>query len=322
MSDAKTERLINLTLALLATKRYLTKSEIFRTVAGYEGSPETMERMFERDKDDLRSLGLEISVAEIDPYFQDEAGYRIESSTYALNLGELSSKDVAILSAAAALWQSSILSEASRSALRKLNSLGIPADFSGVSQFQFKFNERTDSLEKVLLAIEESREISFSYRKRDEFNESQRRLQPYALTLWQGYWYVAGRDCDRENIRIFKLARISGEIELSKKGALFSRPFDFSIHDVITSPKVSEHGESDSALVAIEKGRALHLRKISHLLREEAGQDICQIDYLDQGRLLREILRAGDAVTILSPEGLIHSYREKLSAFAEGVERG
>ena len=56
----KIERLINLTIALLATKRYLTKSEIFNTVEGYEGSAESKERMFERDKDDLRSLGIEM----------------------------------------------------------------------------------------------------------------------------------------------------------------------------------------------------------------------------------------------------------------------
>ena len=58
MSDQKTERLINLTLALLSSKRYLTKSEIFKNVAGYSGSAETMERMFERDKDDLRNLNI------------------------------------------------------------------------------------------------------------------------------------------------------------------------------------------------------------------------------------------------------------------------
>ena len=62
----KIERLINLTIALLATKRYLTKSEIFRSVEGYEGSAETKERMFERDKDDLRSLGIEIEVGSFD----------------------------------------------------------------------------------------------------------------------------------------------------------------------------------------------------------------------------------------------------------------
>jgi len=74
MSAQKTERLINLTLALLATKKYLTKSEIFSTVAGYTGSPETMERMFERDKDELRELGIEIEVGGLDPLFEDDQG--------------------------------------------------------------------------------------------------------------------------------------------------------------------------------------------------------------------------------------------------------
>jgi len=61
----------------LATKRYLTKSEIFTSVEGYEGSAETKERMFERDKDDLRSLGIEIEVGSFDPLFNDEAGIKI-----------------------------------------------------------------------------------------------------------------------------------------------------------------------------------------------------------------------------------------------------
>jgi proteasome accessory factor B len=78
----KTERLVNLTIALLATKRYITKSEIFRTVDGYEGSDESKERMFERDKDDLRNLGIEIEVGTFDPLFEDESGYRIKPENY------------------------------------------------------------------------------------------------------------------------------------------------------------------------------------------------------------------------------------------------
>jgi proteasome accessory factor B len=81
----KIERLINLTIALLATKRYLTKSEIFKSVEGYEGSPETKERMFERDKDDLRSLGIEIEVGSFDPLFNDEAGTRSNKRSINLN---------------------------------------------------------------------------------------------------------------------------------------------------------------------------------------------------------------------------------------------
>ena len=80
MSDRKAERLINLTLALLATKRYLKKSEILRSVSGYECSAEAQERMFERDKDDLRSLGIEIQVGDLDVFFEDEPGYRIPQS--------------------------------------------------------------------------------------------------------------------------------------------------------------------------------------------------------------------------------------------------
>ncbi len=97
MSAQKTERLINLTLALLATKRYLIKSEIFKTVAGYSGSPETMERMFERDKDELRSLGIAIEVKGIDPLFEDEQGYLIRSETFQLSENEFTKEELLYL---------------------------------------------------------------------------------------------------------------------------------------------------------------------------------------------------------------------------------
>jgi len=101
----KIERLINLTIALLATNRYLTKTEIFRTVEGYEGNPETKERMFERDKDDLRSLGITIDVGSFDPLFADEPGYRIKAESYQLDLGEITPTEISLLSLAADAWQ-------------------------------------------------------------------------------------------------------------------------------------------------------------------------------------------------------------------------
>ena len=39
--------------------------------------------MFERDKDDLRSLGVPIEVGSIDPFFEDEPGYRIRADAFA-----------------------------------------------------------------------------------------------------------------------------------------------------------------------------------------------------------------------------------------------
>ena len=81
----KSERLVNLVIALLATRRSLTKNEIFRTIDGYDGSEESMERMFERDKDELRSLGIEIEVSGLDPLFDDELGYRIKPENFAMD---------------------------------------------------------------------------------------------------------------------------------------------------------------------------------------------------------------------------------------------
>ena len=114
MSAQKTERLINLTLALLATKRYLTKSEIFKAVAGYSGSAETMERMFERDKDELRSLGIAIEVKGIDPLFEDEQGYLIRSETFQLSENEFTKEELLYLTMAANLWHDSALGSDSR----------------------------------------------------------------------------------------------------------------------------------------------------------------------------------------------------------------
>ncbi|MCX6435009.1 MAG: WYL domain-containing protein, partial [Actinobacteria bacterium] len=125
MSSRKSERLINLTIALLATKRFLTKDEIFRTIEGYEGNAEAKERMFERDKEDLRSLGISIEVGELDPLFNDESGYRITPESYVLNLGELNGSDIALLSLATDAWRDVAFSEWGLSARLKLASLGI-----------------------------------------------------------------------------------------------------------------------------------------------------------------------------------------------------
>ena len=61
MSSARAERLVNLVLCLLSTRQYLTAERIRATVPGYEPdrpSDEAFFRMFERDKAELRDLGV------------------------------------------------------------------------------------------------------------------------------------------------------------------------------------------------------------------------------------------------------------------------
>ena len=86
MAAAKTERLLNLVIALLSTRRALPRAVVRERVAAYRDAPneETFERMFERDKEELRALGIPVLTEDLDAYFSDEPAYRIDRGEYAL----------------------------------------------------------------------------------------------------------------------------------------------------------------------------------------------------------------------------------------------
>ena len=80
---AKTERLLNLVICLLYTRQPLSKQRIRAAVPQYgeAASDEAFDRMFERDKDELRDLGIPLRAEAIDPLFDDETGYRLVQAT-------------------------------------------------------------------------------------------------------------------------------------------------------------------------------------------------------------------------------------------------
>ena len=177
----KTERLVNLTIALLATKRYITKSEIFRTVEGYEGSAESKERMFERDKDDLRNLGIDIEVGSFDPLFEDEAGYRIKPDSYQFQLGDITSQEVSLLSLAAEAWRGAALDGSALTALRKLHAIGIESDLDSIPELAPHVNTRDKNLQLAITAINSKRKITFQYLS-ESLEVQNRKVAPAFLT--------------------------------------------------------------------------------------------------------------------------------------------
>ena len=304
MSDAtsskvinkKPERLINLTLALLAAKRYITKDEIFDSVAGYEGRRDAQERMFERDKDDLRSLGIEIEVGNLDPFFEDEPGYRIRSDSYALSISDLTSEEVALLSLAASLWHESVLSDASHNALRKLKSLGIPADFSAIGALQPKFEEPQAFFDAILIAIENRQALVFEY---SSSQRKRRTVHPYTLTLWNGSWYLVAFDCDRKDLRTFKISRFLSQPSPEGKKKSFEIPPDFHVKRSLMS---DESSDVTLAQVRIRKGHALTLRESGTLVSDEGEFDLYEFKVESVDSFVRELLWHSDHVVAISPE--------------------
>src|SRR5687767_15701271 len=129
MSTAKTERLMNLLIMLLVQKRFVAKQRI-REILYADATSEAFERMFERDKEELRSLGVPIEVGNMDAYFDDEPGYRIRPDEFALPDISLTADEAAVIGLATRVWEHARLAEATTEAVRKLTALGVPLDVS------------------------------------------------------------------------------------------------------------------------------------------------------------------------------------------------
>lgn len=309
MSSAKTERLVNLTMALLGTKRYMTKSEIFRRVSGYSGSGETKERMFERDKDDLRTLGIEIEVASHDPLFEDEVGYRIRPELFQLR-EKFDSEELGLVSLALGLIADSELGDATYSLNRRINSLAV----SPITPEEFRLSEINvieNGLSELLKALSERRTVTFSYRKEGASKGESRRVNPLGLSAWRGSWYLVGEDLDRDDVRVFKLSRISSQIETSGSSNSYVIPADFSIKDYLVMLKPGEY----SVKVKVRRALALNLRNLAESITQlDDDWDLLNVNFKGIEQALREILWLG-------PDAVVQEPAELRSAVVASLEK-
>lgn len=307
MSDQKTERLINLTLALLATKRFLTKNEIFRIVAGYSGSIETMERMFERDKDELRKLSIEIEVRGIDPLFEDEQGYLIRSQTFHFSQDEFNQEELMILMMAANLWHDSALKENSKGALLKIQSFSGPIESNSISTPVIRDQESASMLSSAFDAVDAQMEVSFSYKG------TSRTVKPYGLYTRDGFWYLVAED--KTEIKSFKLMRIEGSIIKSSTQPRFSKPENFDLSKYVSGTR-NEEKLLARVLVRKEQAHTLRSKFLVDTYNEE--WDLLSMPYVYEQELIETILWHGDNLIVISPLNLRRQIVSKLEQVKNG----
>ena len=313
MPIEKAERLINLTMALLAAQRYIKKSQIFAVVAGYSGSAEAMERMFERDKDDLRNLGIVIEVGGLDPLFDDEPGYRIKQSKYALALENLTAAELSLLAIAAKTWQDATFSNSAQSALRKLRSLGIENDATNYvdAPFHIKINDSNFAL--LWSATIAAQTLIFEYPNQSN-QLAEREIQPYGIAAWRGQWYLVGRDIAKNAIRVFKVARIAPGCKVGGKVGAFKLPIDFDIsHHLV----MLQDPPQIPVILHVRKERCHGLRQKSKIIRNDVEWDELQFIENNRPQTIQEILWYGPDVVVISPKELKMSVVASLQEMAK-----
>jgi len=306
----KSERLVNLTIALLATTRWLSKSEIYQSIDGYNGDLDAKERMFERDKEELRNLGIEIEVGSFDPFFEDEVGYRIRPEKYQMQTSSLSVNQLSLISLATQMWQGAVLSSKANSALVKLKSLGIESDSEGLALTAQSVDVSDENLTHIIDAISARRTISFAYTNRDAVAED-RALEPYGVGTKNGYWYVAGHDLAKKEVRLFRLDRFSSTVKEQGRASSYQIPNDFSMSDLLKS-----QARNQRCRLKLRTHKAYSLRRYATEIASEDDWDIVDYSYASIDQLLRDLLWHGDDVLLVEPNDL----REKVAASLARIE--
>ena len=316
MPATKTERLVNLVICLLATRTYVPKERLRATLEPYRACPtdEAFERMFERDKEELRQLGIPLEVGTVNAYFEDEIGYRIAPGEYALPDLELEPDEAAALGMAARFWQQATLAQAASSALLKLKAAGLEIGESSPAGIEPRVRAEAPAFEPLLEAVYERQIVRFPYRRGDG-QSAVREVEPWTIDSWRGRWYLAGYDAARADARVFRLDRISGPVLLTGRAPSHRVPARLDVRAQVAAYAGRGGGERRAAMLLARAGTCFQLRRgASEVVIGQDGWDTLTLTVGDEaGGWLAEF---GADVIVLEPPALRESVLAKLRALA------
>ena len=288
---SKTQRWLDLIACLVGRKVPVEVDQIMEAVPAYaekyseadEKARQTVRRMFERDKDELKKLGIPIETVDFTINYGTEAvkAYRLSNRDFYLPYLKLMSEEtpgapiapppghgqlhlsaphVGIVHDALShvSWiPSSPLKREADSALRKLtfdlsNSLRQP-DFAPVLYLDRpgaeEIRTRVRTLSDALLA---RKQVRFTYHGIVSGEDTERDVAPYGLLFQRGHWYLIGHDATREAVRVFRIGRMEEPRANTKapKKPDYEIPGDFSLEEYRDRDAWELGSEDDKTLEA------------------------------------------------------------------------
>jgi proteasome accessory factor B len=318
MSRRRTERLLSIVVLLLSARRRLTAEEIRRAVIGYPEQDEAFKRMFERDKDELRELGIPLETGPTGP-MDDELGYRITRQDYELPEIRLTADEAAVLGIAARVWRSAELSGAAAGAMLKLKAAGLEprADDEGVLPQAPGIEPRLTTQEPAFgplwEAVRDRRPVTFSYRAAGRTDASQRLLHPWGVVSRRGHWYVAGEDQGAkardpsDPVRVFRMSRIDGPVKMAGQPGTVVAPPGTDVRTLVMNWGPSSGGRTDTATLRIRAGAGHGLRRGDPRCEPDPGSpgwDLVTVQYADEKWYAEYVASFGPDVTVIGPPRL------------------
>jgi proteasome accessory factor B len=312
------ERLFSLVLALLATETGLTKADILSSVQGYRqryranGDNASLERQFERDKEDIRDLGVPLESIELpaDQGAVQYTRYRIPKGQYDLPADvTFTPQEIALLDLAALAWREGSLSGESRRALLKLRSLGIESEEPLIG-FAPRLRARDAAFDPLRAAIERRRVVRFGYLKPGESRVRARRVAPLALVQFGGRWHVHGVDLAAKDRRTFLLSRIAGPVEET------AEEFEPPAGDPAEEAREGLRAvlAANRAVLALEPDTDAAARLGSR--GTDLGDGRVAVHFSDLALFADEVAGFGPEALVLEPAELVDAVRDRLRSVA------
>jgi len=326
---SKVERLVNLVIALLSTRQYLTAEKIRASVAGYADcvSDEAFSRMFERDKNELRDLGIPLETGVPSRYSTVE-GYRINRDAYELPQIELTGEETAAVAAAAALWESPELGSAAQRALLKLRAAGVQVEPEPAGTFPplpTRARGSEPALQALLAAIRARQTVRFPHRSAPTDPWVLRTVEPWGVVTVSGRWYLVGHDTDRDAVRTFRLSRIGEDVTAVGDPGVVHIPDGTDLRARVLA--TTGPGEvTGSATVWVAGGRAFELRRLGREVgsRRVGDRDgtVLEVPVRSRTWLARIVAGQGPDALVLDPPGLRAEVQRILTRVAHTDDDG
>ncbi len=313
-AQVKTERLLNLVLVLLYARRPLSKAQIRGLVPQYgqSASTEAFERMFERDKDELRELGVPLVTEDIDAAWDDEPGYRIHQREYALPDLHFEPDELAVLGLASRTWAQASLAGPAAQALRKLRAAGVERDGDALIGIEPRLRTTEPAFDAVKDAVVRRVPLTFPYRRPDDTEPGERHVQPWSLVSWRGRWYLNAFDEDRGAPRVFRLSRMAGPVRTAGPPGSYEVPEDHEPRMMVerADPPAAQ---PSPAVVRVRAGAGHALRRRARTVGEvDDTWSLLDLDYHDLYAFAEELAAYGGDVVAEQPPKLVDRVVDRL----------